>query len=203
MPTTSRRTWRTAGVAARTLLALTLILGVAYPLAVTGIAQLAFARQAAGSLILTEDGRVAGSALLGQSFADPSGRPLPQFFQPRPSAAGEGYDAAASGGSNLGPENPALVAAIERRRSEVAAFNGVPESAVPADAVTASASGLDPHISPAYAQLQVARVAAARSLPAEQVRAMVDASTQGRDAGLFGEPRVNVALLNEHLERMG
>lgn len=203
MPTTSRRTWRTAGVAVRTLLALTLILGVAYPLAVTGIAQLAFARQAAGSLILTEDGRVAGSALLGQSFADPSGRPLPQFFQPRPSAAGEGYDAAASGGSNLGPENPALVAAIERRRSEVAAFNGVPESAVPADAVTASASGLDPHISPAYAQLQVARVAAARSLPAEQVRAMVDASTQGRDAGLFGEPRVNVALLNEHLERMG
>ena len=96
-----------------------------------------------------------------------------------------------------------MVAAIERRRSEVAAFNGVPESAVPADAVTASASGLDPHISPAYAQLQVARVAAARSLPAEQVRAMVDASTQGRDAGLFGEPRVNVALLNEHLERMG
>ena len=176
---------------------------MAYPLAVTGIAQLALARQAAGSLILTEDGRVAGSALLGQSFADPSGRPLPQFFQPRPSAAGEGYDAAASGGSNLGPENPALVAAIERRRSEVAAFNGVPESAVPADAVTASASGLDPHISPAYAQLQVARVAAARSLPAEQVRAMVDASTQGRDAGLFGEPRVNVALLNEHLERMG
>lgn len=203
MATTTRRTSRTAGVAARTLLALTLILGVAYPFAVTGVAGLAFPRQAEGSPIIAPDGRGVGSALLGQSFADAAGRPLPQFFQPRPSAAGDGYDATASGGSNLGPENPELVAAIERRRSEVAAFNGVGEAAVPADAVTASGSGLDPHISPAYAQLQVARVAAARSLPAERVRAMVDASTQGRDLGLFGEPRVNVALLNDQLERMG
>lgn len=203
MNSSTRRTWRTVGVAARSLLALTLLLGVVYPLVVTGLAQVLMAPQANGSALTGRDGRVVGSSLIGQSFSDASGAPLPGFFQPRPSAAGDGYDASASSGSNAGPENPDLIAAIAERRAQVAAFNGVPEAAVPADAVTASGSGLDPHISPAYAELQVARVAAARALPEAEVRAMVEASTQGRDAGYLGEPRVNVVVLNNLLQLEG
>lgn len=201
MNTTTRRTWRTGLVAARAMVAFTLILGVAYPLATTGAAQLLLAPQANGSLITGPGGAVVGSSLIGQSFTDAAGRPLPEYFQPRPSIAGDGYDAAASGGSNAGPENPQLAEAIAARRAQVAAFNGVPEASVPPDAVTAGGSGLDPHISPAYAALQVRRVALARSMPEAEIRAMVEQSTQGRDEGLLGEPRVNVVVLNNLLQQ--
>ncbi|MBN9169857.1 MAG: potassium-transporting ATPase subunit C [Microbacterium sp.] len=136
-----------------------------------------------------------------ESFADAKGNPLPQWFQPRPSAAGKtGYDGTSSGGSNLGPENKDLITAITERRAQIAAFNGVSPDEVPADAVTASGSGLDPHISPAYALLQVDRVAAARDLPAATVRALVEAHIQSRDLGFLGEPRVNVLELNQALQ---
>ena len=144
-----------------------------------------------------------GSALIGQSFTDADGNPLPEWFQPRPSAAGDGYDAGASSGSNLGPENEDLIAAIEERKAQVAEFNGVPEADVPADAVTASASGLDPHISPEYALLQVARVAEARGLPESEVRDLVESRIQARDLGYLGEPTVNVLQLNLALAELG
>ncbi|KQQ06128.1 MULTISPECIES: potassium-transporting ATPase subunit KdpC [unclassified Rathayibacter] len=192
---------RQYGVALRALLLLTVALGIVYPLAITGIGQAAFAAQANGSM-LTSSGSQVGSSLIGQSFTDADGNPLPEWFQSRPSAAGDGYDASASSGSNLGPSNPDLVASIEERRSAIAAFDGVDRAAVPADALTASASGLDPQISPAYAELQVARVAEARGLPEESVRALVDGSVQGRDLGFLGDETVNVLELNLALSRL-
>ncbi|MDY0914633.1 potassium-transporting ATPase subunit KdpC [Rathayibacter festucae] len=192
---------RQYAVALRALIVLTLALGVVYPLVVTGIGQLALPRQANGSM-LAVDGRDVGSSLIGQSFTDADGQPLPEWFQSRPSAAGDGYDASASSGSNLGPSNEDLVASIQERRAAIAAFDGVDPAAVPADALTASASGLDPQISPAYAELQVARVAAARGLPEESVRALVDGAVQGRDLGVLGEETVNVLELNLALERL-
>src|SRR6478736_3552923 len=168
------------------MLVLTVILGVAYPLLVTGLGRLLPAR-ADGSLVTGADGAVVGSSLLGQSFTDADGAPIPGYFQSRPSAAGDGYDGAASSGSNLGPENPDLVAAIEERRAAVAALEGVPPADVPADAVTASGSGLDPHISPAYADLQVPRVARARGVSPDQVRELVLANQDGRVLGFIGE----------------
>jgi len=223
MSTTARTTVRTAGVAVRAMLVLTLVLGVGYTALVTGIAQLALPWQANGSPLQDSDGDTVGSALLGQSFTVPTpppgsagvvpgvsgrvgpaaGDPLPQYFQSRPSAAGDGYDGGASSGSNLGPENPDLVSAIAQRRAEIAALEGVDPSQVPADAVTASGSGLDPHISPAYALLQVPRVAAARGLDEAEVRALVDARIQQRDLGFLGEPRVNVVELNLALDGLG
>jgi K+-transporting ATPase ATPase C chain len=191
---------RALWTAARLTLILTLVLGVAYPAVVWGIGRVAFPSQAAGSLIADDTGQVRGSALLGQSFLGADGEPLARYFQPRPSAAGDGYDAAASSGSNLGPEDAGLVAAIRERREQVAAFNGVPVDAVPPDAVTASGSGLDPHISPAYAELQVARVAAARGMTQEEVRALVAEHTSARDLGFLGEPRVDVVTLNLALD---
>jgi K+-transporting ATPase ATPase C chain len=134
---------RQYAVALRALIVLTLALGVVYPLVVTGIGQLALPRQANGSM-LAVDGRDVGSSLIGQSFTDADGQPLPEWFQSRPSAAGDGYDASASSGSNLGPSNEDLVASIQERRAAIAAFDGVDPAAVPADALTASASGLDP-----------------------------------------------------------
>jgi K+-transporting ATPase ATPase C chain len=128
---------------------------------------------------------------------------LPEWFQPRPSAAGSGYDAGASSGSNYGPENPDLIAALEERRAQVAEFNGVDPDDVPADALTASASGLDPHISPEYALLQVARVAATRGLAESEVRSLVETHIQGRDLGYLGEPTVNVLELNVALADLG
>jgi len=187
------------------MLLLSLLLGVAYPALMTGVAQLAFPAQANGSLVHDASGAVRGSALLGQSFADASGAPLPQYFQPRPSAAGEapGYDATASGGSNLGPENPELAAAIEERRASIAAFDGVDPSLVPPDAVTASGSGLDPDISPAYAAIQIARVAAARGLDPATVEALVAAHSSPPALGFLGEPTVNVLTLNLALDGFG
>ncbi|PSL37581.1 K+-transporting ATPase ATPase C chain [Labedella gwakjiensis] len=196
-----RSTLRTAGVAVRAMLVLTVLLGVGYPLVVLGVGQLAFPAQANGSTV-SADGETVGSSLIGQSFTDADGNPLPQWFQSRPSAAGDGYDAGASSGSNLGPENDDLIAAIEERRAQVAAFNGVDPDEVPVDAVTASASGLDPHISPAYALLQVERVADERGLPVEDVRALVERSIQGPDAGYLGESRVNVLELNIALQEL-
>ncbi|KSW29750.1 potassium-transporting ATPase subunit KdpC [Cellulomonas sp. B6] len=172
----------------RLLLALTLLLGVAYPTAVWAVGRVVPDRADGSPLVV--DGQVRGSRLVGQAFDGPG------WFLPRPSAAGDGYDALASGASNLGPQNPDLLATVERRRAEVAAREGVSPAAVPADAVTASASGLDPDISPAYAALQVPRVARERGLPEAQVRGLVVDATSGRDLGFLGEPRVDVVTLN-------
>jgi K+-transporting ATPase ATPase C chain len=199
----TRTALRTTGVAARAMLVLTLLLGVGYTLLVTGIGQLLLPWQANGSPLA--DGR--GSSLIGQSFTSAGlgagtadGEALPQYFQSRPSAAGDGYDGAGSSGSNLGPENPDLVSAIEDRRAAIAEREGVDPSQVPADAVTASGSGLDPHISVAYALLQVRRVAEARGLPEQEVRDLVESRIQGRDLGFLGEERINVAELNLALD---
>lgn len=178
----------------RPALVLTLVLcvltGFIYPGAVTGFAQLLFPAQANGSLV-TVDGRVVGSALIGQSFT------RPEYFQPRPSAAGAGYDAASSSGTNKGPTDRTLAdTLIGARVDSAVAELRVTKGAVPSDLVTASASGLDPHISPANAQLQVSRVARTRGVDSATVRGMVDAHTEGRQFGVFGEPRVNVLLLN-------
>ncbi len=200
MPRPINRAARGTWIALRLMLIFTVLLGVAYPLLVTGIGQLAFPWQANGSPLRGADDRVVGSALLGQSFSDADGKPLRQYFQPRPSAAGNGYDAAQSGGSNLGPESPELVQLIGERKAQVAEFNGVPESRVPVDAVTASGSGLDPDISSAYARLQVRRVAEARGLPQAEVERLVARHTSGPDLGFIGEARVNVVELNLALD---
>ena len=194
MPT-RRRPFRQTWTAIRALLVLTVVLGLAYPLAITLIGQVALPAQANGSLVRV-DGEVVGSSLIGQSFTDADGAALPEWFQSRPSAAGDGYDGGASSGSNYGPENQDLVDAIDGRRDAIAAGDGVPVGDIPADAVTASGSGLDPHISPAYALLQVARVADARGLDEATVRDLVERHTQGRDLGYLGEPTVNVLELN-------
>lgn len=199
-------TLRPYAVALRIMLVATLALGLAYPLVITGVAALAMPDRAAGSLVTAEapDGssRTVGSSLIGQSFTDADGVALPGYLQSRPSAAGEGYDGAASSGSNLGPENPDLVAAIEQRRAEVAQREGVDVTEVPADAVTASASGLDPDISPAYALLQVPRIARERGLPVSEVEALVRSSITGRDLGFLGEERVNVLAVNLALDEL-
>ncbi len=196
---TARASLRTSAVAVRAMIVLTLVLGVGYTLLIS-LVGLALPAQANGSLLRDAEGQVVGSSLIGQSFTDADGEALPQYFQSRPSAAGDGYDAAASSGSNLGPNNADLVAAIEERRTAIADREGVAVSDVPPDAVTASASGLDPHISPAYAELQVARVAAERGLSDAEVRDLVAEHTAGRDLGFLGEPRVNVVELNAALD---
>lgn len=176
------------------LLVMTVITGVLYPLAVTGLAQAMFPRQADGSLIV-RDGHVIGSRLIGQPFDDP------RYFWGRPSATSpQPYNGASSSGSNLGPTNPALADAVRQRIAALRAADPGNTQPVPVDLVTASASGLDPEISPAAAQYQLARVARARHLDAEQVRRLVAAHTQGRWLGLFGEPRVNVLALNLALD---
>ena len=225
--------------AVRVLFVLTVLLGVLYPLAVLAVGQTAFRGNANGSLVEV-DGTVVGSDLIGQAFTDPAtGDPLPQYFQPRASSAGDGYDPTSTAASNLGPEDvtdtpddPAtaaddsdtglltLVCTRSRQVAGTAGVDGAREycgpdgvgtpdtpgdgdsdtSPVPPDAVTASGSGLDPHISPAYARLQAAQVARARGLPVEQVRALVEQHVQGRTLGFLGEPRVNVLLLNLALD---
>ena len=174
-----------------------LFTGLVYPGVMTGIAQILFPAQANGSLVTNAQGQVIGSALIGQNFSDP------KYFHPRPSAAGQnGYDPTASGGSNLGPTNRQLISNTMTNTMQVRTENTLPaDAAIPVDAVTASGSGLDPHISPAYAELQVARVAAARHIPEDQVRRLVAHYTEGRQFFILGEPRVNVLLLNLALDR--
>jgi K+-transporting ATPase ATPase C chain len=203
--------------ALRTLLVLTVILGLAYPLAMTALAQVAFGGNANGSLV-TRAGKTVGSDLIGQAFTRPvlkngqpekdaSGNPVleanPAYFQSRPSAAGSGYDPLASGASNLGPENTVLITAIKARRATAAKLDGVDPAQVAPDALLASGSGLDPQISPAYAAEQVARIARVRALNVATVRALVTEHTQGRTLGFLGEPRVNALELNMALDVLG
>ena len=175
-------------------LILTVLTGLIYPFAVTGLAQVLFARQANGSLTMA-NGKAIGSDLIAQNFTKP------EYFHPRPSAAGEkGYDATSSGGSNLAPTNPAL---DKRLADSAAAFrkeNPAYTGPIPSDAITASGSGLDPHISPATALAQCERIAQARTIPVERIRGLVDAHTEGRHLGFLGEARVNVLLLNMALD---
>ena len=179
------------------LLGLTIIICCGlYPLIVFGISQLLFHDQANGSLITAADGSVRGSKLLGQAFSDP------KYFHPRPSAAGNGYDATSSGGSNLGPTSQKLADTIKERIGAYRAENGLSETEpVPADAVTASGSGLDPHISLRNAEFQIPRVAKARGLSEDKVRALMQQNTHGRDLGIFGELGVNVLRLNVALDQ--
>ncbi len=193
--------------AIRGLLIFTVICGIGYPLVVFGISQVAFNKQANGSLV-SYHGRVVGSSLLCQEFLDAKGNPLPQYFQPRPSASATsatnqtgGCDPLASGASNLGPNNPVLVQDIKQRKTAIAKLDHVPVSAIPADALTASASGLDAYISPQNAAIQVTRVAAARHISPATVRTLVRKYTSGRTLGFLGEPGVNVLLLNIALDK--
>ncbi|HEX9032896.1 MAG TPA: potassium-transporting ATPase subunit KdpC [Streptosporangiaceae bacterium] len=193
--------------AVRGLLVFTVICGILYPLVMFGLSQAFFSKQANGSLV-TFHGREVGSSLLCQEFTDARGNPLPEYFQPRPSASARsatnqtgGCNPLASGASNLGPDNPVLVQDIKARQKQIAAFDNVPVSKIPPDAVTASASGLDPYISPANAAIQVDRVAAARHISPAAVRALVHRYTFGRQLGILGEPAVNVLLVNIALDQ--
>ena len=188
---------RTLMTSIKMTIVLTILLGVIYPLAITGVAGILFPRQAQGSLIV-RDGKVVGSELIGQTFAAPG------YFHGRPSAAGDkGYDASNSSGSNLGPTNKTLISAIQQRLKDVTEANpGADAHQVPIDLVTTSGSGLDPEISPASADLQVARVAKARGLGEDDVRLLVRQSTRDRYLGLLGEPGVNVLTLNLALDKL-
>jgi potassium-transporting ATPase KdpC subunit len=202
--------------ALRALLVLTVVFGLAYPLVMTGVAQAAFHGNANGSLV-HRAGKVVGSDLIGQAFTQPvlvngkpkkdaDGNPVvepdPKYFQSRPSAAGLGYDPLSTSASNLGPENKDLIAAIKDRRATAAKLDEVSPSRVPPDALTASGSGLDPDISPAYAREQIARIAHERGLSVARVRTLVDDHTQSRVLGFLGEPRVNVFELNLALDAL-
>jgi K+-transporting ATPase ATPase C chain len=186
------------------IVALTVLTGFTYPLVMTGVAQVAFHDRANGSLV-KRDGKVVGSALIGQRFTDAKGNPLPQYFQPRPSAAGEsGYDGLASGGSNLGPANTVLLDAVAKRVDEYRRLNGLASNvAVPVDAVTASASGLDPDISVANADLQARRIADTRKVSLPTVQDLIGKRTNARQLGVLGEKTVNVLDLNLALDRLG
>ena len=172
----------------------TIITGLVYPAAITGLSQVLFSHQANGSLI-TANGKVIGSSLIGQNFSKP------EYFHPRPSAAGDkGYDGMSSGGSNLSPTNPVLQKRLTDSADTFRKENPAFSCAIPADAITASASGLDPHVSPDTAFAQCERVAKARNVPVEQVRGLVESHIEGRQLGFLGEPRVNVLLLNMALD---
>lgn len=178
-------------IAIRFTLVTTFLFGLAYPLVVTGLSQWLFPRQSNGSLV-TRDGKIAGSQLIGQTFSSDS------YFHARPSSAGDGYDAANSSGSNLAPTNHALVERVQAEVAKLRAEN--PNAPIPVDLVTASGSGLDPHISPAAADFQVPRIASARRIPLDSLRALVTKHTEARQFGVFGEPRVNVLELNLEMD---
>jgi K+-transporting ATPase ATPase C chain len=190
------------------MVVLTVLFGVVFPLVITGIGQVAFPGPANGSIV-EQHGRNVGSSLLGQAFTDAKGRPLPQFFQSRPSAAVgasrttvAGYDPTYSSGSNYGPTNPAYLKVVGQRVQAYRRLNGLADDTkVPVDAVTASASGLDPDISVANARLQAARVARERAMPVAKVRELIDDHTQGRTLGILGERTVDVLALNLALDR--
>jgi len=192
----------------RILLLFTVVCGLLYPLVITGISQVAFSSQANGSLVKS-NGKVVGSSLIGQNFTITSkdGKtvsPDPKYFQSRPSAAGaNGYDPTASAGTNLGTNSAVLVTDYTALKKAIAAFDGVQQSQVPPDAITSSGSGLDPDISPQYADIQVDRVAKARDLPVGEVQALVKKYTQDRTLGFLGEPRVDVLNLNIALNKLG
>jgi len=190
------------------LLAFTVLTGIIYPVVMWGVAQAAFKNQADGSLV-TSNGKVVGSSLLCQEFVDAKGNPLPQDFQPRPSNASStsvkndyGCDPGFSGAANLGPNNSTLLTTVKQLQQQISKFDNVPVSQIPPDAVTSSGSGLDPDISPQYADIQVARVAATRHLPVATVQALVNKYTQGRTIGFLGEPRVDVLNLNIALDAL-
>ncbi|MFG3259934.1 potassium-transporting ATPase subunit KdpC [Streptomyces sp. NPDC048172] len=194
MNTSVRNTGRLVWAAFRALLVLTVVCGVIYPLAITGVAQGVFHDKANGSMVKA-DGKEVGSALIGQSWNKEGGeKPDPKWFQGRPSNSG--YDPRATGSSQLGASDPTLVKMVRKAKKDVAAFNGVPESEVPKDAVTGSSSSIDPDISEKYAEIQTARVARANGLSEGAVTKLVDAHTSGREAGILGEPVVNVLKLN-------
>src|SRR5947199_3909474 len=183
-------------IAVRTTAVTLILTGIIYPYVVTGLAQILFPWRANGSLVTDERGQMVGSELIGQGFTHPT------YFQPRPSAAGEkGYDAAASSGSNLGPTSKKLQDRIKEDLKRLKEENPDASSPVPADLVTASGSGLDPHLSPQGALWQVPRVAKARGISPERVQAVVEANVEGRTFGILGEPRVNVLLVNLALDR--
>jgi potassium-transporting ATPase KdpC subunit len=190
----------------RLLLVFTVLTGIIYPVFMWGIAQVAFKNQANGSMV-SYHGRVVGSSLLCQEFVDAKGNPLPQYFQPRPSDAvvsgaknDYGCDPLYSSASNLGPNNPLLVKNIRTAQQQIAKFDHVKISQIPADAVTTSGSGLDPDISPQNADIQVDRIAAARHVSPAAIMALVEQYTQGRTLGFLGEPRVDVLNLNIALD---
>jgi K+-transporting ATPase ATPase C chain len=185
--------WREFKPAIIITLLLTALCGVIYPLAITGAAHVLFPKQAAGSLI-ERDGKVVGSELIGQNFSKP------EYFHPRPSAAGNGYDAANSSGSNLGPTNPALADRLAKDAAQFHKDNPDYTGPIPSDAITASGSGLDPEISPANALAQAPRVAKARGLSLSALNDLIARDTKGRDLGFIGEPRVNVLRLNMDLD---
>ena len=193
----------------RILLVFTVLCGLIYPLVMVGVSQVLFHDKANGSLV-SYNGHVVGSGLLCQEFTDARGNPLPQYFQPRPSFAipspapkGDyGCDPTYSSASNYGPTNPTQVQLIQQRQKQISAFDHVPVSQIPSDAVTASGSGLDPDISPANAYMQVPRVAAARHLPVSEVRDLVTENITGRTLGFLGEPTVNVLELNIKLDEL-
>jgi potassium-transporting ATPase KdpC subunit len=190
-----RGTGRQYWVALRSMILLTIVLGIAYPLVITGIGQLTMPGQSNGSTVQYQ-GKVVGSSLIGQGFTTKKGAPLTQWFQSRPSAAGDGWNAEESSPSNLGPNNPVLVKEIQQRRAVIEKTYGVTAAQIPPDAVTASGSGLDPDISPAYAQLQIDTIAKTRGISAASVRKLVDEHTAGRELGYLGNPTVNVLQLN-------
>lgn len=178
-------------IAIRFTLVTTVLFGIAYPLVVTGLSQWLFPRQSNGSLLM-RDGKIIGSRLIGQTFSSD------QYFHGRPSSAGDGYDAANSSGSNLAPTNHALIERVQADVAKLRAEN--PSAPIPVDLVTTSGSGLDPHISPAAAEFQVPRVASARKIPQDSLRALIAKHTEARQFGVFGEPRVNVLELNLELD---
>jgi K+-transporting ATPase ATPase C chain len=192
----------------RALLVFTVLCGLIYPAVMVGVAQLVAPNHANGSMV-SFNGRTVGSALLCQEFVDAKGNPLPKYFQPRPSNAVDatsktdyGCNPLFSAASNLGPNNPDQIKLIKERQQAIASFDHVPVSEIPADAVTASGSGLDPGISPQNAAIQVNRVAQARNLPTSEVKTLVDKYTQGRTFGFLGEPAVNVLKLNIALDQL-